>query len=176
MASLIGAAVGVGQQGANNPGANVGSSWSQNFLDKFDPIGKFGTGLLGDPWNVYGQKNNPNALIFPSSTNANGLGNIPSVLPNLGDASMIPKMPGGAFMPLGQTNPIGGNGGGPFNDMAAFSAGNMFNPAASPKGVQPQQSAVSQTPQMGLLGQALGNMNQGFRQLPSQFYPNPQGR
>jgi len=87
-AGLASFGAGVGQQDAKNPGASIGSDWEHNMLARFDPIGKWGVGIGGDPWNLYGEKDNPNALFFPSGGGAPA---IPTTLPNLGAASLTPK-------------------------------------------------------------------------------------
>lgn len=119
MASLISSGLGFGQQNASNPGVDYGGM--SGLLQKLDPLGNKITEIGGDPLNIYGHKNNPNALLFPGGQNPNANG-VPSILPNLGPQSMIPQMPQGAFQ---RFNP----GIGPYNQMAAQSmGGQMFNP------------------------------------------------
>lgn len=139
MASLIPMAIGGLQSGAQarNSGQSSGFLGGPNAIDgstqslwnAIDPGNISGHSSSGhilsnvfDPGNVFGfnQAANPNA----GQNGANSAnGGVPSVLPNLGASSMIPQMPGGAFQPFN-------GGGGPFNQMAAQSAGGqMFNPA-----------------------------------------------
>lgn len=59
--------VALGQGAAKNPNANVGGSWLHDTLNKYDPIGRTIVDYGGDPLNLYGEKNNPGGLIFPSS-------------------------------------------------------------------------------------------------------------
>lgn len=160
MGSVIGPTLGLGQQNANNPGVDYGGL--SGILSKMDPLGNKITQLGGDPLNLYGHKNNPNALLFPGGQNP--LGNVPSVLPNLGAQSMMPQMPQGGFMPLGQTNPMGGQTPGNFNQMSAQSAGQLFSPIANKGGMPPIQQPVSQIGQ-GLMGHALGNFNEQFHPM-----------
>ena len=115
------AGLGVGQQNASNPGVDYGGV--SGILQKMDPLGNKITEIGGDPLNIYGHKNNPNALLFPSGTGTTGA--IPSVLPNLGANTLIPHAPQGRFMPV---NTAGGG----FNAMANQGAGPLFNPAAMP--------------------------------------------
>lgn len=113
------------------PGAIDGSA--QSFWNLADPANLTGHASSGhilsnilDPGNVFGQNQAANPL---GRNGANGANGVPSVLPNLGAASMIPQTPQGGFMPLGQTNPMGGQTPGIFNQMAAQSAGQLFNPS-----------------------------------------------
>src|SRR5215472_1607846 len=81
MSSLIPAAIGLGQQDAQNPGINFDRFASQ--LSDMDPLGNAITKAGGDPLNLYGNKNNPNAALFPSQ-NPNAVnGGVPSALPTL---------------------------------------------------------------------------------------------
>lgn len=140
------AGLGVGQQNASNPGVDYGGV--SGILQKMDPLGNKITEIGGDPLNIYGHKNNPNALLFPSG--AGTTGSIPSVLPNLGANTLIPKAPMGRFMPVQ-------GGGGAFNNMAAQAAGPLFNPAARPI-TQPQKTQIN--PQtLALIARFLGPNN-----------------
>lgn len=155
-------------------GPNAIDGSMQSFINLADPANIFGGSSSGhiisnilDPGNLFGfnQAANPNA----GQNGQNGIaGGVPSVLPNLGAQSMIPQMPQGGFMPLGQTNPMGGNGGGIFNQMAANSAGQIFNPSPQftpqPKGAnlpivnKPMSS-------LGNFNMAIGNSyGRGFQQ------------
>jgi len=116
---LIPMAVGMGQQAAQNPNASIGGQGGLG-LDKIDPIGKWIVGKGGDPYNLYGEKDNPGALFFPSST---GTGNLNTTLPNLGASTLMPRLPGGSFQAPQLT-------GGKFNQMAQSGAGPLFNPSA----------------------------------------------
>ena len=166
MSSMIPTAI---MQGANNasirnqggqsgflggPGAIDGSA--QSFWNLADPANLSGNASSGhilsnilDPGNVFGQNQAANPL-GPNGSNLQN-GGVPSVLPNLGAQSMIPHIPQGGFMPLGQANPMGGNGGGIFNQMAANSAGPIFNPGSQ---FTPQPKGASQTPPASQLIQA----------------------
>lgn len=137
---LIPMAVGMGQSAAQNPNQSIGGQGGLG-LDKIDPIGKFIVGKVGDPYNLYGEKNNPNALFFPGSSAA---GSGPTTLPNLGAASMMPHAPGGSFMPVNTS-------GGQFNAMANQSAGGLFNPAQS-------QNAKGSTSSKGAAPQPMSPM------------------
>src|SRR5690348_14105739 len=116
--------------GAVAGGLSLGQQWEQNpnlqapeairSTSKYgDPLGIFDavTRVGGDPLNIYGHKNNPNALLFPSGA-PNG---VPGVLPNLGENTLLPLQPYGAFQ-------VPKMGGGYFNGMAARAAGPLFNP------------------------------------------------
>lgn len=141
MSSLIPAAIAGGQGIAQNPGLDYGGMSS--YLQKLDPIGNKITEIGGDPLNLYGHKNNPNALIFPGSTNQNGANStngVPSVLPNLGASSLIPQAPQGAFQKFS-------GGPGIYNQMAAQSmGGQMFNPGAQSPIMRAGKGAVGGTP------------------------------
>ncbi|HEY3645496.1 MAG TPA: hypothetical protein VGM16_09170 [Gammaproteobacteria bacterium] len=102
----------LGQQWAQNPNLSYGGNNEHALFGKLDPIGNAITKVGGDPLNLYGNKDNPNALLFPSGM----LG-----LPNLGADTLIPLQPYGAF----QAPKLGG---GYFNNMAATGAGPLFNP------------------------------------------------
>jgi hypothetical protein len=102
----------LGQQWAQNPNLSYGGSNEHSLFSKLDPIGNAITKIGGDPLNLYGNKDNPNALLFPSGT---------AGLPNLGASTLMPLRPYGAF----QAPQLGG---GYFNNMAAQSAGPLFNP------------------------------------------------
>lgn len=103
-------------------------------LSTLDPLGSKITQWGGDPLNLYGNQNNPSAAFFPSGTPASP---VPGVLPNLGPASMQPRVPQGAFQAPSM-------GGGQFNAMAAQLAGPLFNPAV--RVLQPQYRPQTQPP------------------------------
>ncbi len=156
---LIPMAVGMGQQAAQNPNASIGGQGGFG-LDKVDPIGKWIVGKGGDPYNLYGEKDNPGALFFPSSMP--GSGGVPGALPNLGAQSLIPRAPGGAFMPPNLN-------GGRYNDMAALSAGPLFNPSAGPGGSGGKggsQGSVGQVPPMPLAPGGKGGMTGSGGMMP----------
>ena len=98
-----------GKGSAQNPSMSVGGSGEHSLLSKLDPIGNAITGLGGDPLNLYGNKNNPNALLFPGTTGANASGAYPYTAMQSGmspdQMAMIAKMGGGQ-----------GNLGGAFNN------------------------------------------------------------
>ncbi len=153
MSSLIGSIMGAGQQNANNPGVDYGGL--SGFLSKMDPIGNKITEIGGDPLNIYGHKNNPNALLFPGGQNPNANG-VPSVLPNLGTSSMMPQMPMGSFQ---QFN----GGGGPFNQMAANSmGGQIFNPKGGNMPQSNQQIPPQMAQQMQFQRPMMGNVPRGY--------------
>jgi|SRR5579859_4850532 len=120
MSSLIPMAVGMGQQDARNPGINYNQFASQ--LSSLDPIGNAITKIGGDPLDLYGNKNNPNALFFPSQDPNAQNGSAPSVLPTLSGAgapqTYSPSSFGG-YAKLGV---------GPYNQMASQMAGPVYNP------------------------------------------------
>lgn len=145
MSSLIPMAIGVGQQNAQNP--NVGSNFSNpnggmasyaggkggsgslgSDFGKVDPLGNAITSIGGDPLNLYGNKNNPNALIFPSG-NGSASGGLPSTLPTLANVGNPKIYDPGSF------NGYAYLGGGPFNQMASQLAGPQYAP--TPQGAQP---------------------------------------
>lgn len=128
------------------PGAIDGTAQSfYNFLDPANFTGKASSGHVlanfFDPGNVFG---------FNQAANPYGPGGVPggaggmsgSALPNLGDATLMARMPGGAFQRPDMS-------GGRFNDMAALGAGRLFNPAMPQRplgGVSGSKGAVGQTP------------------------------
>lgn len=135
MMGAASAGLGLGQQNANNPnvGANFsnplglgsiggslfgGSGSAGSIMSNLDPLGNFITGLGGDPSNLYGNKNNPNAVLFPSNSASS---NQPTTMPNLGANTLNPTMPSGTW----GMNPYGS---GMFNAMANQSAGQLFTP------------------------------------------------
>lgn len=175
MASLIGSAAssGANQNMQNGWGqlqayADPGNLFGGNSAQAMDPIGY---GIA----NLFGVKS-PLQMITdkipgfqPNPQNQNG--GVPSVLPNLGAQSIIPQMPQGGFMPLGQTNPMGGNGGGIFNQMAANSAGQLFSPGyQNPKGASNNQMHAD--PISMILNK--GNPQQG--NMGGSFLSYPAGR
>lgn len=103
------------------PGAIDGTATSfWNQADPFNTLGHSSSGHalsnIFDPGNIFGmnQAANPNSQAGAGS----------NMFPNLGAASLIPKMPVGAFVPIH-------NGTGIYNNMAAQGAGGMtFNPQA----------------------------------------------
>lgn len=153
MASMIPMAASLGQQDAQNP--NIGAAFSEphggvlsyaggkggsgslgSDLGKLDPLGNGITQLGGDPLDLYGNKNNPNALFFPSGSGAHG--SVPSVLPTLAGIGAPQRYSPASFG--GYAN----LGAGPFNAMAAQMAGPVYQPqiqgpgqAAAVRGVAP---------------------------------------
>lgn len=123
--TLAAAAVNMGQADAKNPGASVGGSGEHPLLGQLDPLGKFIVGKGGDPWNLYGEKDNPNALFFPSSSgDASGL---PTTLTPNGPVNPILYNPN-SFAPRTPSAP------GAFNAMAAQLAGPVYQPQRMPIG------------------------------------------
>lgn len=126
MASMIPMAVGIGQQDAQNPNISFGGSTEHSLFSTLDPIGNEITKYGGDPLNLYGNKNNPNALIFPSSNPNAAAGGTPSVLPTL---------PGIGAPKTYDPNSFGGYaslGSGSYNKLAAQMAGKVYQPTLMP--------------------------------------------
>ena len=122
MSSLIPMAIGIGQQDAQNPNISFGGSAEHSLFSTLDPIGNEITKYGGDPLNLYGNKNNPNALLFPSSNPNGAAGSTPSVLPTL---------PGVGAPKIYDPNSFGGYaalGAGPYNKMASQMAGKVYKP------------------------------------------------
>lgn len=140
MSSLIPMAIGMGQQDAQNPGISFGGGREHSLLDVLDPLGNQITKMGGDPLNLYGNKNNPNALFFPSQNPNTQNGGAPAVLPTLPGIGVPQTYDPGSFG--GYAN----LGAGPYNQMASQMAGPAYNPTlmqltASPgKGMTPQAS------------------------------------
>lgn len=99
----------------------MSSGGMSSALGKLDPLGNKITQWGGDPLNLYGNQNNPNAALFPYGTVASS---VPGVLPNLGAGSLMPRPPQGAFAPPS-------SGGGAFNGMAQQLAGPLYEPGVS---------------------------------------------
>jgi len=131
MASLIPMAIEIGQQDAKNPNISYGGSAEHSLFSSLDPLGNQITKLGGDPLNLYGNKNNPNALIFPSSNpNANGNG-VPATLPtlpNVGAPQIYKPNSFGGYASLGA---------GPYNAMASRMAGPQYRPQLMGGGMAP---------------------------------------
>ena len=149
MAQAIPVGLGLGQQWASNPNLSA-PGWVQNGFSHLDPVGNAITKIGGDPLNLYGNKNNPNALLFPSGRPNGGTGGVPSVLPSF---NIPPSMPGGSFIKPNL-------GGGVFNAMAANGAGPLFVPSA------PQRLPVPATGPGSVMSQ-----QQGARMPPPQILP-----
>lgn len=122
------------------PGAIDGTAQSfWNLADPFNTTGHASSGHvlsnILDPGNIFGQNQAANPY-GPGGVGSQG--GVPSVLPNLGAASMIPQMPQGAFQRLN-------GGGGIFNQMAANSmGGQIFNPGVRmPSPMAPQNTAFT---------------------------------
>lgn len=124
---------------------------SKGSLQAFlDPAG-IDSGSYG--LNLFGKRPDPNSMMN---------GGVPSVLPNLGINAQSPH---GGFMPVQQ-------GGGLYNQMAANSAGRLFNPSLG----QP-------SPSMGVKGSpgapgAKGNVPTGhpLAAMPQRIHPPANGR
>lgn len=107
------------------PGAIDGTAQSwYNAVDPFNFSGKASSGHgldnIIDPGNVWGlnQAANP----YGPGGVGGGAGGMPGgTLPNLGSSTLVPQMPGGTFR-----GPALGHG--RYNDMAALSAGQLFDP------------------------------------------------
>lgn len=157
---LIPMAVGMGQQGAQNPNASLGGQGGLG-LDKIDPLGKFIVGKGGDPYNLYGEKDNPNALFFPSGGGANGNSALPAPSGSINPMFYDPRS-------FGKRPPLAP---GKFNAMASALAGPQYQPQlAGGKG----GSAPTQGPSPGGgKGAALGPMNTGA-QKPGPMSLSPQ--
>ena len=182
MSSLLGAALNsgaarnAGQSSGllGGPGAIDGSM--QSFWNIADPANLTGNASSGhilsnifDPGNVFGMNQAANPYGPGGVGSQNGTnGGVPSVLPNLGAHSMIPQTPQGGFMPLGQTNPTGGNGGGIFNQMAANSAGPLFSPGyQNPKGANNQMHVDPINMILNKANPQQGNMGGNFLSSPA---------
>ena len=130
-----------------------------NFLDghwngNTDPIGNAIASSGGgqfDPLNLYAV-NQPGGANYIAK---NGTP-LPGTLPNLGASSLIPKMAGGAFMPVNTA-------GGKFNAMANQAAGPLFNPAARPA-AQPAPQTQAPSPEINALIQRF--LSQGASRNP----------
>lgn len=150
VAGLVGGAASAGQQGAQN-GTSFGPDWAHGLLNKMDPIGRTIVDKGGDPYNLYGEQNNPNAAFFPSANNANGTS---GPLPNLG--INMPIAPGQGTWGMAPGNGI-------FNQMASQGAGQIYTPTAASYGSKPALTAPpkpNQNPNIGI-GPSLGN-NRGY--------------
>ncbi len=114
--SLIPVGLGLGQQWANNPSLSAPSG-VQKAMSSLDPIGNAITKIGGDPLNLYGNKDNPNALLFPTQAATSAANGLPA--PN-GPTTPIRYAPD-SFV----ARPMNG---GTFNDMAAQLAGPVYSP------------------------------------------------
>lgn len=152
VAGLVGGAASAGQMGAQN-GTSFGPDWAHSLLNKSDPIGRTIVDKGGDPWNLYGEQNNPNAAFFPSSNNANGTsGPLPNgPLPNLG--INMPIAPGQGTWGVAPGNGI-------FNQMASQGAGNIYTPTAASYGSKPALTAPLKSNQNPNIG--IGQNNRGY--------------
>lgn len=112
----------------NGGSSGLGSTGSfYNWLDPGNLFGHSSSSILGniiDPGNIFG--GNPQASNNPRLTGYDANGGIPSVLPNLGAASMIPHL----YDPNSFSNPT--LTGGAFNRMAQQSAGPVYTPSLLP--------------------------------------------
>lgn len=150
-----------------------GSGMDMNSMGRIlDPIGISGNGGMNksaaeaflDPagidsgsygLNLFGKRPDPNA-----GANA--------AFPNLGAASMIPQMPGGAFQSIH-------NGAGPYNNMAAQGAGGQtFNPSASTKPTQGATPGLApNTPSGGIGGAGFAHGLFAGQRGPQMVNQNP---
>lgn len=118
-----------GKAAAQNPNIGFGGSGEHSTLSTLDPIGNWITGIGGDPLNLYGNKNNPGALLFPGPNGTQtGMGPVtgPQTGPNAGLMSAYsnflrnlgaPPMQGGPGTPSPRPQPrpplsYGGGGAG----------------------------------------------------------------
>ena len=144
MSSAIGAGMGLGQQWSQNP--NLGSQFSTphnnlsglsghlfggsgsvgSIVGNADPVGNLITQVGGDPLNIYGNKNNPNALLFPSSNGSSSTSGVPSVLPTLPNVGAPTLYNPSSFGGLANF------GSGKYNQMAAQMAGPQYQPMLMP--------------------------------------------
>jgi hypothetical protein len=148
--------LGLGQQWASNPNLSYGGSAEHSLFSTLDPIGNAITKVGGDPLNLYGNKNNPSALLFPSpNASANGSA-VPAVLPTLPGLA-DPMFRGGSFGGYANLGP------GSFNAMAAQDAGPVYRSGgvSFPSAVSGQKPG----PAYGGSGLALG------RTLTPQIVP-----
>jgi hypothetical protein len=139
--TLASAAIGMGQADAKNPGASLGGSGEHQLLGQLDPLGKFIVGKGGDPLNLYGEKDNPGALFFPSGS-GDGMG-LPTTLTPNGPVNPMLYDPN-SFAPRRPSGP------GAFNAMAAELAGPAYQPRRMP--VQAPSSPVGSGAGMGMGG------------------------
>lgn len=128
----------LGQQWTQNPNLSFGGSKEHSLFSTLDPIGNAVTKIGGDPLNLYGNKNNPNALLFPSTNNSGSTSGVPAVLPTL------PNVGGPKFYDPNSFGPDAYLGSGKFNAMASQMAGPQYRP-------MPMTGAPQQKP-----GQASG--------------------
>ncbi|MFI4920338.1 MAG: hypothetical protein ACHQAZ_01710 [Gammaproteobacteria bacterium] len=117
------------------------SAQPQSFWNVGDPANLFGhssssslSSNILDPGDVLGL--NPAASGVPQAPG------VPKVLPNLGAASMMPRLPQGAFV-------APSTGGGAFNSMAQALAGPLFNPSIPVKAAP--QARTNLTPLLAYL-------------------------
>lgn len=126
----------------------------------------FGTNILGaggvsNDWGTRQANNLTGFNVFNAGNNAldaAAAGQVPGTLPNLGASSLIPKMAGGAFMPVNTA-------GGKFNAMANQAAGPLFNPAARPP-AQQTQTAQTQAPSPEITALIQRFLSQGTSRSP----------
>lgn len=153
VAGLVGGAASAGQQGAQN-GTSFGPDWAHGLLNKMDPIGRTIVDKGGDPYNLYGEQNNPNAAFFPSSNNATGTS---GPLPNLG--INMPIAPGQGTWGMAPGNGI-------FNQMASQGAGQVYTPQSygSKPGAtnMPSNPGMNPTPSPYMGHGNFGGLNRGY--------------
>lgn len=132
LGSLLSLGIGAGRSNSANPNGFSAPSWIGSDLSKLDPIGNWITSVGGDPLNLYGNKNNPNALFFPGPNSQQtgqgtpvpiGSGFSPDQLSQLsqsyntflsnlgaGNTPMLPTGKAQGTPASGQTTPMGGTG------------------------------------------------------------------
>ena len=142
-----------GKGAAQNPNMGFGGSGEHSLLSSLDPIGNWITGIGGDPLNLYGNKNNPGALLFPGQDSTQtGMGPVTNpmtggnpglmsayatFLRNLGAPPMQqPRQP----MPAPVGGPMRGGGG---MDFGGMGAGRPMVPGGAGAGY-PGMAALSQ--------------------------------
>lgn len=131
-----------GRGAAQNPNMGFGGSGEHSLLSSLDPLGNFITGIGGDPLNLYGNKNNPGALLFPGQDSTQtGMGPVTgpqtggnaglmaaysNFLRNLGAPPMQMQQPQGQPRPMpGPARPPMGGGGMGYPGMSALSRMNF---------------------------------------------------
>lgn len=117
-----------GRGAAKNPNLSFGGSGEHSTLSNLDPIGNWITGWGGDPLNLYGNKDNSNALLFPSSpqTNAVNASALPFVIGS--PTGSRPQLPPGYAPPQAPPPNQGLN----FQGMPGFGAPNGQQPPVNP--------------------------------------------
>lgn len=134
---------GLASSARNSPAEGINSVFGTNLL---------GAGGVSNDWGTRQANNLTGYNVFNAGNNAldaQKAAQAPGSLTPLSPQSTIPMMPGGAFMPIQPQQGI-------FNQMAANSAGPLFNPAASNGAKGPTNQPI---PASSILGSLSGNGN-----------------